>query len=161
MSVSAANGYQGGNSIGMNGGDFDQFIKCYNDTGAAVTEGDCYIVNFADGADGYYPTITAVATDSTSRNFLGVVTNDIHGAAGIPSNDWGWMQVRGYCSKINTTGSVTINHTLEVLNGVATASTEGAATLTANTFAIAKTAVTGAGSVDGVLLGDKVVIAAS
>lgn len=158
MSSSAAQGYQAGNSVGMNGGDFDQFIKCYNDTGAAIAEGAVYNVNMADGADGYYPTVTAIATDTVGTTVVGVVTNDVHGAAGLPSNDWGWLQIRGYCAKINVNAAVTINHALKTTNTNVYATTEGTATLAATSFAIAKTAATGAGSVDGVLLGVRVTV---
>jgi len=56
-------------------------------------------------------------TDSVGTTVVGVVTSDIHGAAGLPSNDWGWLQIRGYCAKINVGASVTINHALKTTNG--------------------------------------------
>ena len=157
MPNSSANGYQGGNSVGMIGDDFDQFIKVFN-TGTALSEGAVYNVDMADDADGYYPKPTAIATDTVGRTLVGVVTTDVTGSAGIAADTWGWMQVRGYCAKVNVNTDVTDENTLKTTNATAYATDEAGATQTAKTFAIAKGAITGAGSIAAVLLGHRVTV---
>lgn len=157
MSASSVNGYQGGNAVGMVGEDFDQFIKVFN-TGTALSEGAVYNVDLADDADGYYPKPTAIATDTVGRTLVGVVINDVTGKAGIAADTWGWVQIRGYCAKVNTNTDATDGNTLKTTNATAYATDEAGTTLTAKSFAIAKSSVTGAGSVSALLLGDKVTV---
>lgn len=164
MPTGVSNGYQGGNSVGVVNDGYSRYIKVYNDSGAAVSEGAVVEISFADsGTAGKYPCIATPIETATSTVLIGVVSNFLNNASTIPDDSWGWVQVRGYCDKLNTAGSVTIEHHLEVTAAAPTvATTEASATTwTTSTFAVAKSAVTGAGEISAFLFGKPVVIAAS
>lgn len=140
MSVASTNGYQATNAVGTVGYDDEQFIKVYNNTGAALAEGSVYKVSFAvDGTTGFFPLPAAIATDSVGTTIVGVVTHDVSGSAGIAIATWGWLQIKGYCEKVKVNASTTAQNTISAVNAQAYAVDETGTTLTAKTFAIART----------------------
>jgi hypothetical protein len=166
MATAAVGGYEGGTGQieQFRGADGELFVKLYNDTGAALTNGYIYKIDRTDDADlkGIYPTPAAIATDSVGLTEVVVVNNSPRGLPTIQDQEWGWFQKEGYCPKIisNVGGSgVTNEYYVKAMNGVATADDDGAA-VTAKSFAIAKTA-SGAVSLAefaGVLLGYRVTV---
>jgi hypothetical protein len=168
MPNQSANGYQGGNSVGSVGFDTDQYISVYNETGSALAAGSVVRVNYANSTTaGLYPQATQVTTVATSTVQIGVVANYLSGGDGtIADKSWGWVQVMGYCEKVLVDGAVTLGHQLQAVTTPAssvyfTATTEATATISTDSFAIAKTAATGATYVTAYLYGRRVTTAAT
>lgn len=162
MPTGVANGYQGGNAVGIVDDGYSRYLKVYNGTGSAVSEGAVYVVSFADDTDGYFPKLLAAATGGSQTVMVGVVCNYLNSGATIASDAWGWVQTRGYCEKVTVaSGGVTDGDTLELINATAVGTTEGAATVTVNSFAIAKETIGTSGTGGVFLLGNLVTIAAS
>jgi hypothetical protein len=160
MPNQAANNYQGGNSVGTVGYDSEHYIVIYNDTGSALAEGAVYVVTFANsGTAAKFPTIATPATDATGSALIGVVNNQLNGLTTIPDSKWGFLQIKGYCEKINMAGTVsTVDYALKAMDGLVTLTSEASLTTTAKTVAIAKSTCSGASTVSGYLLGFRVTI---
>lgn len=164
MSSGNISGYQGATGVAavIQGASGEEFILVYNGTASTVyTNGDAYNVSFANDATGVYPILATPATDSVGTTVVGIVNNTPLGSTTIAAGAWGYVQVAGYCEAITGDGSaITIGHGLKCGNSAIVATDEGTATLTAKSFAIAKT--TGAASagvqVAGWLLGWRVTV---
>lgn len=139
--------------------DGDLFIKVYNDTGAAVNDGDVYMLSFlkdADSSDGRnVPTLDAAATTAIYRQFV-VVQNFPRKLSTIADADWGFVQVRGYCRKVKAAATVVAEDFLQGTNATAEAADDGTS-YTTDSFGIAKTAVSG-GFVEAELFGTRSLI---
>ena len=140
MSTGSVEGYRG--ALGAypvirNG--FDKFILVYNDTGAAVTNGDLYHISYEKDADSLSPsarpTLTACATTSVYQH-IGVVNNSPLGASTIADQAWGYVQVRGYCPDVKcTTATQAIDTYIQGTNGTQAATNDGSSRTT-DSFAI-------------------------
>ena len=135
-------GYQGAAGvIEMIGADFDQFIKVYNDIGAAVTNGDCYFLDFVRDVDSMTvaarPTLEAMATSAVYRQIV-VVNNAQLGKTTIADTEWGYVQIRGYCPKVKCGSTIAIDDFLQGANASSTAADDGT-TITIDSFGIAIT----------------------
>jgi len=146
--------YQGGTNIDMIGADFIQYIKVYNDIGAAVTNGDVYFLDWHRDADSLatpaYPTLVACATSAVQRQVV-VVNNAPLSKDTIADAAFGYVQIRGFCPKIATASGVAIADYLEAVNATAVSADDGT-TQTADSFAIATTAYA-SGFCEGILFG--------
>jgi hypothetical protein len=139
-----------------------RWLYVYNGTGAAVTNGAVYQVSFFDDVDTYFPKLLAPATDAIAHAIIGVVENSAEGKSTIDSDEWGWVQVRGYCATVTNTGGATDEYSLEVTDGTVAAANDANGTLSANSFAICKETKTTGLSGGAYLLGrENVIIAAS
>ena len=139
------------------------FIEMYNDTGAALTNGGVYIIDWTDDADskGYYPTPGTAATEATAIIEVVVVNNLPLGKTTIADQAWGYFQYKGYCPAILiATGDMTDEQYMEVLDATTTATDDGA-TKTIGSFGIAKSAAVAAALGTGYLFGDRVAVAAA
>lgn len=139
------------------------FVKVYNDTGAAITNGGVYILDWTDDADskGYYPTPGTAATQSAAIIEVVVINNLPLGKTTIADQAWGYAQYKGYCPAITAgSGGQTDEQYLEVLNGTIYSTNDGASKTT-KSFGIAKSAAVGAVSFTGYLFGYRVVVAGS
>lgn len=159
-------GYQGAaGNFDVLEGNGQKFIKVYNDTGAALTNGTVKVLEWLDDVDSLsvsaYPTLGTAATNASALVTVVVVNNTPMGKASIADATWGYVQVEGYCETIiAATGGVTDEQYLEVLNG-GTAATDDGATLTTKSFGIAKATALAAATFAGVLFGHRVVVAAA
>jgi hypothetical protein len=157
-----ATGYQGAAGvIEMIGGDFDQFIKVYNDIGAAVTNGDCYFLDFVRDADSMTvaarPTMEATATSAVYRQIV-VVNNMPLGKTTIADKEWGYVQIRGYCPKVSTVTASDIDRFLQGTNASTLAADDGT-TITTDSFGICLTNEDDvAGFVEAILFGVRTII---
>lgn len=118
---------------------FDRYIKVYNDTGAAITNGALYHLSYEKDADSLdpsaRPTLTACATSSVYQHIV-VVNNLPLGLGTIADQAYGYVQVRGYCPKVNcTTASQAIDRYLQGTNGTQAATDDGTSRTT-DSFAI-------------------------
>jgi hypothetical protein len=153
MPTDVANGYRGGNAVGTIGFGDERFIRVYNETGGDLAAGSVVLVSYANSSTaGVFPRAASIATDSVGISQVGVVANYMSGTGTIKSATWGWVQIKGYCPVVLST-DVTAGHALKATNASVRAVDEAATTVTALTFAIAKEAVSGAGSGGAYLLG--------
>lgn len=138
---------------------FDQFIKAYNDTGAAVTNGDVYFLSFLKDADSLSPsarpTLDAAATTTVYRQVV-IVNNAPKGLDTIADTAWGYVQIRGYCPKVKAASTVAIDDFLQGTNATQEAADDGT-TITADSFGIAVTA-TASGFCEAILFGERSLI---
>jgi len=140
---------------------FDVYIKVYNDTGAAVTNGDVFFLGFAVDADSLDPstyfTLDALATSAIYRQIV-VVNNRILGKATIGDTEWGYVQVRGYCPDVSiTAASVAKSRYLQGKNATATLEDDGT-TITTDSCAVAVGAVFSTTHVPALLFGYRTII---
>jgi hypothetical protein len=146
-------------AVDMPGDDPDQYLLIYNDSGAALAEGACYFVTFIpSGTAGKWPTVTTPAT-SAVRQVVGVVNNWLFGSATIADKSWGYVQTRGYCSKVLMTAGLADQEFLQCADSSTTAVDDGT-TMTSDSFAIVITTdyVTNNGYSDCWILGREVII---
>ena len=133
---------------------YDTYIKVFNETGAALTEGSVVKVSPANSTSGIYPSAVQPATQAAVVHIIGVVNNAKLGVASIANLSYGFVQVAGYCPKIATAGAVTtVDHQLVTTNTSYAATSSGATTESTSSFASAKSTVGGAGFVSGWLTG--------
>lgn len=151
MPVGQVENYQGVGVPELIQEGYDVFLKVFNDTGSAITEGSVCKVNPAtSGTSSIYPSLTRPATQASVLHIIGVVNNARLGKADIADKSWGYVQIQGYCPKIATAGAVaTVDHQLITTNNAFTATSSGATTETTASFASAKSTVGGAGFVTG------------
>jgi len=133
---------------------YDVYIKVFNETGAALTEGQVVKVSPASSTSGQYPSAVQPTTNAAVIHIIGVVNNGKLGVSSIANLTWGFVQIQGYCPKIATAGAVTtVDHQLITTNASYNATSSGATTETTASFASAKSTVGGAGFVSGWLTG--------
>jgi len=155
--MKAVGGYEGGTGQieTFRGGDGELFVKLYNDTGAAITNGYIYKIDWTDDADskGHYPTPGTPATDTSGLTEIVVANNSPWGAATIADQAWGWFQKEGYCpTVIGNATAVTDEYTVKAADGLTTTAEDGAATTTSS-FGICKGGIAApAGSSGAVVL---------
>lgn len=153
MAFGNQGGYAGdGKSVTeIRDGEGRRFILVFNDSSStALNNGDVVIVSYVKGAstadlpNAKTPATTAVAV------VVGVVNNGALGLTSIAAKSYGYVQVAGYCSKVAVPASTATERYLSATNAtlvatdVAAANTDGVTGITAKTFAISKTADTGA-----------------
>lgn len=161
----------------------NRWLKCFNNTGGALTHGDVVVVsglsaNSGEAASTKFPTVVTPATQATPKTSrVGVVDTSIAAEVNAtrttsslgtswPDQSWGYVQVAGYCAavtKTTTANPVAIDDYMKAVNGVKTAATNGTSGSTANdqlAFCVAKSVVaTGvAGTFSAYLLDHEVVI---
>ena len=143
--------YQGSlGTIGNYPEAFDQYIRVYNDLGAAVAEGDVYFLDWKRDADSLAvaarPTLVACATSAVARQVV-VVTEAIADKA------WGTVQWRGHCKKVAAASTTAVDDYLQGVNASAVSGDDGTSQ-TADSFGIAITDEdTVAGFCEAVLFG--------
>lgn len=163
----------------LEGANGELFLYVYNDTAGELTDGKLVLVEYFNDADSCspaaYPTLATPATSSVAIHKIGVVANggapgsDGNAATGqsasIPDQAWGWVQVRGYCNKINADAksgggdAIAADNYLKAENATNNAILDHATTATAKAFAMSKSALaTGTGTVTGYLFGREVTI---
>ena len=135
--------------------------KVYNDTGAAITNGDVYFLSWLKDADSLSPsarpTLDALATTAIYRQVC-VVDNQPNGLTTIADAAWGYVTTRGYCPYINTdVTTVAIDRFLQGKNATATAADDGT-TITTDSFAITVGAIFSTSHIAGILFGDRTLI---
>lgn len=142
MSEGSVPNYQGAlGSVEIVENGHDLFVKVYNDTGAAVTNGDVFILSYEKDADSLSPsarpTLTAVPASSAIYQHIAVVNNARKGKTTIADQEWGWVQIRGYCPALNTdaAGSIAADRYVEAKKSTAVATDSGTAR-TVYTFAV-------------------------
>jgi len=103
----------------LNGG---TFFKIYNDTGAALANGDVMVVDYSIDLDsvGAHYIVREPLTGAWPR-YICVVNNSPKGLATIEDATWGFVQISGFCPLVKTNGTVATEDTLEVLTAVRTA----------------------------------------
>ena len=126
----------------------EEYIKVYNDTGAAIADGDIYWLSFLKDADSLSPsarpTLDAVtsataAYGNTPRLFCVVANGRFgSGAATIADQAWGFVQTKGYCPTVKTTGTVTAEDYIQGTTASQAATTDGT-TITVDSFGVAVT----------------------
>jgi hypothetical protein len=152
----AISGYEGGLGVyDLVEQGFEQYIKVYNDLGAAVSNGDVYFLDWSKDADSLSPsarpTLVACATSAVPRQVVvvnNIIPNNLPVAGSVPTNSstgiadtmWGYVQLRGYCPKIKCAATIAIDDFLQGANASQTAADDGT-TQTADSFAIAVSAV--------------------
>jgi hypothetical protein len=155
-------GYEGGAGViaWLPGGDGELFIKVFNDSDAAYTNGGVYGLSFKNDSDsnGFYPILESPTTDTDALHWIVVVNNSPLGKATIADDAWGYVQLKGYCPAITVNTTVTLDHYMELITATAYATDDGT-TKTTGSFGIAKS--TSATSVTGILFGERVVVEAS
>jgi hypothetical protein len=141
----------------------DVWLKVYNGTGAAVLNGAVFEVSFLDDTDGVYPKLLAPTENAAAVTLIGVVANHkLRGQTGIGSDEWGFVQIKGYCPEIKAVAAgMTDEHFLEVTAAVPATATSDGTSRTTKSFGIAKEAAAANALFGGWLFGDLVVIAAS
>jgi hypothetical protein len=165
MSSASVAGYRAGTGqiFQYEGADGERFILVYNDTGATLVNGTVKLLDWTDDADskGYYPTPGAPVEEAGAFQLIGVVNDTEGDTSGIADQEFGWLQVKGYCPAIiAAAGDVIDEHYLEVI-AAGTAATDDGATLTSKSFGIAKGAAVAGASFAGVLFDQRVVVAGS
>jgi hypothetical protein len=162
MSFGEVQNYQGAlGAIDMIGASHDIFIKVYNDIGSAITNGDVYFLSYLKDADSLTvsarPTLDALATTAVYRQVV-VVNNSALGKATIADQDYGYVQVKGYCPDVNTdVTSVAIDRFLQGKNATATAADDGT-TITTDSFAITVAAIANTSHIAAILFGQRTLI---
>lgn len=163
MSVAAIPDYQGALGVldVVESGSGEKYIKVYNDTGSAVTNGDVYFLSYEKDADSLSPsarpTLEAMATTSVYRQIV-VVNNVLLGATTIADQAWGYVQIAGYCPDVNTdVTSVAIDRYLQGKNSAATAADDGT-TITTDSFAITVGAIFSTSHIAALLFGERTII---
>jgi len=151
MAVGQVSGYQGNASIDFLENGFDQKIKVYNGTGAAVNNGKVYILSF-DAT--YGATISTPATSSVPQHVV-VIDNSELGQSSIAAGAYGYAVYRGYAT-VACANTIAAGDFLGAANASTTAADAGTSR-TANSFGIALTAYSG-GSCTAILFGDTVTI---
>lgn len=140
--------YLGNSGIETREGDGKTFVKVYNDTGSAVSNGAIKVISlkFVSG-QGVIAAVAAPATNDFDVNVIGIVANSP--SSSIANLSYGWVQVYGLygtdTTGATTSGTVAANDRLEVLNaGVAfiDAGTDGGAVETPESCAVAVANVT-------------------
>lgn len=136
--------YQGANgAIEVLSDGFDEYIKIYNDTGAALNNGDNYFLELnIDADDGVIrPVVKACATSAVRRHIV-VIDNSPLLKDTIADQAWGFVKSRGLCIKVKANAAITgaaAHLYMQGANGSQEAADDGAA-YTADTYAIAVTA---------------------
>jgi hypothetical protein len=116
----------------------DVYILVYNDTGAAVNNGDVFFLGYAVDADSLststFSTLDACATSAIYRQ-IAVVNNQMLGSATIADQAWGYVQIRGYCKKVFCANTLAKGDYLQGANASAVAADDGT-TITTDSFAV-------------------------
>jgi hypothetical protein len=139
--------------VGPNGG---LYVLVYNRlaTPATMALGGCYEINYADDAtNAFFPFPVVPATESTVMHIVGIVNNILRNDGTILTGTWGYMQVKGYCENVLSSGNVVDERVLTTTNTTAVCTVAANATQTTATFGIAKGARTGAGLFPAYLFG--------
>ncbi len=175
MSTNASvSGYEGGLGVyDLVEQGYEQYIKIYNDTGAALNVGEVVLLDFFKDADSLSPSARpTVATPATSAIYRqygvvnNIVPNNLPVAGSVPTNSstaiadttWGYIQLRGYCPKIKGTG-ITAEHLFQGTNASLSASDDGTS-YTTDSIGLAFTADgdPAVGYFSGVLFGERTLI---
>jgi hypothetical protein len=155
-------GYQGGLGVidFLPGGDGEKFVKVYNDTGAAVTNGDLFFLSYAKDADtlspSARPTLDACATSAVYRHIVVINNAPLRGAT-IADAAWGYAQVMGYCPKVACAATISIDDFLGGSNSTPAIAADDGTTIANTSFGIAVTAYS-AGFCTAILFGERVTI---
>jgi len=158
MAVGTVSNYEGATGAidTITGAHGEVFIKVYNNTGAAVNNGDVYFLNWKrDSSSGARPTLEAVATSTVARQVV-VVNNAPLARDSIANGKYGYVQLRGYCPKVKSANTVAIDDFLAGTNASQTAADDGTSQ-TGKSFGIATTAYAG-GFVEAILFGEPVTV---
>jgi hypothetical protein len=155
-------GYQGGLGIidFLPGGDGEKFVKVYNDTGSAVTNGDLFFLSYSRDSESLTvalrPTLDACATSSVWRHIVVVNNAPLRGAT-IAADAWGYVQLMGYCPKVACAATIAIDDFLAGSNSTPAIAADDGTTITNASFAIALTAYA-TGFCTAILFGERVTI---
>ena len=115
-----------------------QRVLVFNDTGAAVNNGDVFFLSWIGGSGASErPRIVACATSAVPRQIV-VVDQSGAGKTSIGDDEWGYVTIAGYCKKVACAATVAPNDFLQGVNGTAVSADDGTAQ-TADSFAIAVT----------------------
>jgi hypothetical protein len=120
---------------------FNVYVKVYNDLTAAVTNGDVYFLSYEKDADSLdpsvRPTLVACATTTTTGfQHIAVVNNKPLGKGTIADQEYGYVQIRGYCPDVKTTTATeAAENFIQGTNGTQAATTDSTAK-TLDSFAI-------------------------
>ena len=165
MSQGSIPNYQGAlGAIEYEKNGLEVYVKVYNDTGAAVNNGDVFILSYEKDADSLSPsarpTLTAVPASSAIYQHVCVVNNTKKGQSTIADGEWGWVQIAGYCPDVNTdaAGDIAADRYVEALYSTATATDEGTAR-TVYAFAILIGDAFNTSHFAAFLFGDRVLVA--
>lgn len=142
MALGNIGDYSGGKGLtSIQGANGEIFLLIYNDTGGTLTNGDIKMLDFTDDADsvGTYPTPAVPATNTELVNYVVVVNNSPLGKTTILDTEYGYVQFKGYCSKVKSTGAD--EDYLEILNAGTSAQSSGG--LAGESFGIQKSAASG------------------
>jgi hypothetical protein len=143
----------------------NEFRKVYNDIGAAVTNGDVYVLSYEKDADSLSPsarpTLTAVPASSAIYQHIAVVNNAMNGKDTIADGEWGWVQTAGHCPDVNSdaAGSIAVDRYVEAKKSTAVVIDSGTAR-TVYTFAILTSAVFSTTHFEAFLFGDRALVQA-
>src|SRR3972149_9719774 len=120
----------------------DKFIKIFNDTGGALSDGDIVAIDFlkdtttTNGTN--QPTVSTPA-DTAVLIQLGVVNTFLLNKTTIADDEWGYVQTAGYCPKITcTTADAVVKE--DYLSLLTSTKTAFSAAFSSDSFAIAKSA---------------------
>lgn len=128
----------------------DSYVKVYNNTGGALSNGAIKVLSYIADADGNIVAVpVAPATEATEANLVIVVNNWLLGKSTIANSAYGFCQFKGNvtASVDGDTVDVAAGDQLEILNGGTAFTSAGiaeGAVLENETVAIASAANTGA-----------------
>lgn len=125
MPAGNVNNYQGAansSNVDVIENGFDRWIKFYNDTGGALSNGAIKQIAYeVDATDTSNPIIRAIlkapATEAVSVVEIAVVDNSPLGEDTVASTDYGYAKVRGYVLALcDGTNDIAVGDQLEILN---------------------------------------------
>ena len=123
--------------------DGNTYVYVYNDTGAAISNGDVYMLGYAADADSLSPsafnTLDACATTAIYRQMV-VVNNLPLGKTTIADQEYGYVQKKGYIPKVKVAATIAIGDYIQGANASQEAADDGT-TITTDSFGVAVTAV--------------------
>lgn len=110
-------GYQGqSGAIETKYGDGKGFVKVYNNTGGAITEGKVYALGITVVSSKITPVPITPATETTTSNYIIVYNPALNGDVSLADATWGWFQFYGECeANVDGTGDVAAGDQLEVI----------------------------------------------
>lgn len=116
--------YQGASAIEVLDMAGSTWVKFYNDSGGALSNGapKLFLEKWITGIGVILSPVT-VATCAIKECMLGIVDNSIHGATTVAASAYGWAQVKGITNGdgVTTSGTVVANTILEINNDIPTA----------------------------------------
>jgi hypothetical protein len=111
--------YQGASAIEEFGEGGERYIKVYNNTGSTISKGVPKVIVVAVGSQGAVAVPVGAATNAAVKNIIGVPLNDHADAT------YGVYQIKGLCPYVVTSGTVSANDNLEIINNGAALIDEG------------------------------------